>query len=356
MRLLSIVEFRHALRTLRRRPAPVFLAAVLLGVAIGASTLMLSFVDSVVLRAVPYPNADRLVEIALVDPQGRNRAVSSDVALFWRESTPLEAVEGDRWTFQTITGLEEPTSQQGLFVTSGLFNLLGINAALGRTFSPTDYLPGTEPAVVVSDRFWRSHLGAQPDCLGKTLYLDGRPHTVIGVLADRAYTPTGGDHAFYLPLRLERGGDREAGGLRSTVSVYARLRAGTALDQTRLDLDGLTRNFLSEKDPAIASWGVRVTPVSQKITARWRGSLPALAAAVVLIFLLTCGNVGQILLARAIARRPDYAVHAALGASRVQLFAGSLMESTVIALLASGVGLILTFYGIHFLRQNPEPA
>jgi len=315
---------------------------------------MLSFVDAVVLRAVPYPNADSLVEIALVDPQGRNRAVSSEVAMFWRESTPLEEVEGDRWTFRTITGIEEPTSQQGVFVTSHLFDLLGIDAALGRAFSSSDYLPGAEPTVVVSDRFWRSHLGGQPDNLGKTLYLDGRPHTLIGVLADRAYTPTGGDHAFYLPLHLERGEERGAGGLRSTVSVYARLGEGAELDQTRLDLNGLTRSYLSERDPAVASWGVSITPVSQKITERWRGSLPALVAAVVFVFLLTCGNVGQILLARAIARRPDYAVQSALGASRGRLFLGSLIESALIALLASGVGLTMTFYGIQFLRRNPD--
>ncbi len=347
-------DVTYAWRSLWRRPATTLFAVVLLGLAIGASTLLVSYIDAVFLRAVPYPDAERLVSASSADRQGRNRAVSAETVLFWRETGVFEAVEGDRWAIQTLTGIGRPESLQGSYVSEGLFPMLGIRASVGRTFAAPDFAFDAPPVIVVSHKFWSTRLGADRNVLGRVIHVDGRSHVLIGVLPPQAYTPTGGEHFYYLPLRLQQDDGGRVAGLGVSVNVFAKLRLGSRPEQVQGDIQKRTQEFLREQGSTMADWGVDLAPVRERITGSRGSSLQALAAANLCVFLLACGNVAHMLLASAAARVPEYAMQAALGASKRRLFRRALIESGLIGISATVSGLALALVGIQFLRDHPE--
>lgn len=329
-------DVSYAVRGLRR--SPVFTAGVLvvLALGIGATTTLFSVVDTVLLRSLPVPEADRLVTVWESAPAREIEQFPASRGNFaaWRErSRSFESVAGLMEGRLTLTDAGPARRAHVGVATAALLPMLGQEPHLGRGFLVGDEQPGADPVCLLSHRFWRSVLGGDPAILGQSLSLGGVGRTVIGVLPPR--TPLFEAVEVWLPLELDPAApiywdNRQ-------VRVFARLQSGTSLAQANAEIAALTRRLGAEQ-PA---WndGVEgfLLPLHEHLVGDVRANLLILLGAVAALLLIACVNVAGLLLARGMARQRELAMRSALGAGRGRLLRQLLAES---ALLASGGGLL----------------
>jgi putative ABC transport system permease protein len=342
-----------------RHPGFTAVAVLTLALGIGANSAMFSVVNGVLLRPLPFQHPDQLVVIWEHNvPRSRpTNVVSRANFLRWREqATSFSAMGAVVRGRQNLTGAGEPVELAAEYVTANLFSLLGVQAALGRTFVVEDGAPGAPPVVLLSHRIWQQRFGGDAAVLGRTITLSDRPYAVAGVLpADFTLFDRGID--VWRPITFNAA-DRSARG--RSLRVIGRMRPGIDPDQAHAEMVTIAGRLAAEFPDANAGWSANVVPLHRQVVGAVEPALLILLGAVGLVLLMTCSNIASLLLGRAITRQREMSIRAALGAGRARLMRQMLVESLVLSLTAGGLGLLLAAWGLESLlalvaEQMPVP-
>ncbi len=293
-----IQDLRYGLRMLAKNPGFTAAAVLTPALGIGANTAIFSIVDAVVLHAPPYQNPTQLVGISARSPQGEQDQISAGDFSDWQaQSQAFQSLAAYRESeFLTLTGAGQPDEVWASPVSENLFQLLGVNAAVGRAFVPKEV-----QSVVLSHQYWRSHFSSDPKVIGTILSLDGRPYTVVGIAPSDFEFPRANTQ-MWIPLTLSAA-DKNDHENRS-LSVIARLKPGVTLKQAQAEMDIVARRLASVYPKTDAAWSAPIEPFRrQEISPILRAAVLALLGAVVFVLLIVCANVASMLLARGAARQ-----------------------------------------------------
>jgi predicted permease len=340
----TIQDFRIGLRMLRKVPLFAALATLTLAVGIGATTAMFSVINTVLLRAAPYRHPAQLVKISARNAEGDEELVTAGDFSDWKAETKAfeELAAYKRLEFHAVTGAGDPDEVWAPEVSTNIFHVLGVNLAFGRTFAPNE-----THAIVLSYEYWRSYFSADPKILGRTLVLDGKPYTIIGVASADLEFPQANTQ-MWIPISFSASDtdNHEHGSL----DVIARLKAGVSLEQAQAEVS-VTASRLALQFPK-TNEGRRalVQPYKDReISDVLRSAIYALLAAVILVFAIVCANTTGMLLARGSARQAEMAIRSALGASRLRLVRQLVVESVLLSAAAGVVGLLLAWCGLTLI-------
>ncbi len=350
-------ELRYATRGLRKSPGFSAAAIATLTAGIAASTVMFSILHGVVLARLPYREPERLMAVWEVGPEGRLWRPAPATLREWREHArafeSLAAFQGATWT---LTDQGEPVSLHGTRVEPGYFGLLGISPILGRTFLPDEAKSGAPPVVALGYDLWRTRFGGDPEILGRPVTLEGTPRTVVGVLPRAPYPASAltvgkigfasGGPEFFVPADLERVG--APSGRSHVLGVLGRLADGVTPEAAQKEMTSLARR-LTAADTSQRSADVSLTPLDRETQGAMRPALTLLFAAVLFVLAISGANVTGLALARSQARGREMAVRAALGAGRLRIASGVLLESGIVAVAAGALGIVFSYWGLPAL-------
>ena len=349
-------DFRYAFRTLIKNPVFAAVAVLTLALGIGANTAIFSVVNGVLLRPLPFRDSERIVRVATTtkdDPSGSHSA--ADFEDLQRENESLEVIAGYRSGLFTATVRPgEPVQLEGAFVTVDFFDVLGVPAALGRTFTRArDGTPG-ERLVVLSHEAWQQLHGGM-EAVGQRLRVDGEPHTVVGVLPARAEWP---DDARVWVLSQKEVPPSPIDVLNEAASrevryfdAIARLRHNVTLEQAGQDMNRVAAILQQRRAETSEARGLRLSVLREDIVGDVRFGLLVMQAAVGLVLLIACANVSSLLIARASGRQRELAVRAAMGAGRGRLIRQLLAESLLLGLIGGLCGLLIGAWMVVMLAS-----
>jgi predicted permease len=339
-------DARHALRVFVRAPSYALAVVGVIALGIGANTAIFSIVNAVLLRPLPFAEPDRLVRLFHIPPQATfpgmpTFSLSPANFLDWRrDSTSFTGLAAYNFRQLTLTGSGNAEALRAVAVGPGFFDIVRTQPALGRTFLAEEYTADAR-VVVISDGFWRSHLGAAPDAVGRTLTFDGQNHTIVGVMPPRFSLKAWGATSVPLWAPLAWTDKQAAVRENHNYQAIARLKPDVTLEQAKSELQVISKRLEQAYPAENAGWGGTAIPLQELIVGDVRTSLLMLLAAVALVLLIACANVGNLILARAMNRRKEIAIRAALGAGRRRVFQHLLVESLVLALAGGVTGLLL---------------
>ena len=345
-------DVRYAVRTLRKAPGFTLVAVFALAVGIGGNTAIFSLIAAARAGALPYRDADRLVEVwgTVQRTKVERRGASYPDYVDWRaQSNSFDDMAAFDGQLMTLSGGDEPERINTEFVSAPYFPLLGILPSRGRGFQPDeDDLGKPSPVVVLSDGLWKRRFGGDPQIIGRTLTLNARAYTVIGVmppgfkgLSDVAelWVP----FALYSsPQNMRQRGNRG-------VAVLARLKPGVTIAAARADIDAVSRRLEAAYPDTNAKRSGEVSPLDVELFGELRPALLTLMAAVVFVLLIACANVANLLIARSEARQREIALRTALGAGRARLLRQLITEGCVLTSLGAVAGLLLAQFAVRVL-------
>lgn len=345
-------DFVFALRALRKTPGVTFIAVLVIAVGIGVNTAVFTVIDAVLLKPLTYPNPQELVSLTNTGPRGSFSGASIPRFSLWRQQTSIfqkVAAIDFGGAGMNITGTDHPEQVQGIHVSADYFAMLGAPLVEGRTFTAEEDSPNGGHVTVLSYGLWKSRYGGSPNIVGSTIQLDGTPYLVIGVIGPGFVTETPAD--LWVPFQFD---------LNSKDNVFfftaaARLKTGVTIPQAnaqmRLVADEFRRLYGNDSLPPNGSFGV--DSLQKEMIGDTGSRLFVLWGAVAFVLLIACANVANLLLARATARRREFATRAALGAGRMQIIRQLLVESLTMSLTGGALGLGLGFVGVRLLlRMN----
>jgi len=346
-------DFRFALRSLTKTPAFTAITILVIAVGIGVNTAVFSVIDTVLLRPLTYPDPQALVQLVNTSPQGSFPGASIPRFNLWRRQTAIfQQVAADDFggAGLNITGSDHPQQVQGNHVSADYFGMYGAPIAAGRTFTAAEDSPNGGRVTVLSFGLWKGRYGANPDIVGSSIQLDGQPYLVVGVIGPGFVTETPAD--LWVPYQF----DLNSQDMVQFFTVSARLRPGVTIPQAnaqlRLAADQFRRMYGAESLPPDGGFGV--VSLQEQMIGNTRLRLLVLLGAVGFVLLIACANVANLLLAKAAARKREFATRAALGAGRVQIIWQLLVESLTLSLSGGLIGLGLGFAGVRMLLSiNP---
>ena len=330
-------DLRYALRSLRSSPTFATMAIATIALAIGANTAMFSFVNAVVLHPLPYPDPDRLVQVAEKRPDGGNNGISTLNYLDWAEQqTVFEYFAALTGWGATYTGGDAPMRLTGGQATVQYFDITGAQVVLGRKFVAGEDKVGNDHVVLLSNALWRSRFGADPTIVGRSLTLDGEPYTVVGVLASAAGF-NGSRQQIWKPLAFQPSNmTRDF----HWFIANAKLKAGVTLEQAQTAMDLIGKRIADAYPASNKGWSVAVNPLTeQMVNPNVRTATLALFGATAFVLLIGCANLANLSLARGVALRREVAVRASLGATRWRLARQFLTENMLLSLSGGALGL-----------------
>ena len=334
-------------RALRKNPGFAIVVVLTLALGIGANTAIFSVVHGVVLAPLPYSEPNRLVMVWESRPHVKTLSTSYPDFMDWqRNARSFEQMAALTSRNYDLTSPGTPQHLDGMEISSGFFSTLGVNLAMGHDFSPSEDMPHGASAVVISDRLWRNRFASSPQALGKSIRLDGAECTIIGVLppgfrflvdADVYTSLAQGEPLFY--------DDRT---IHAIVGI-ARLKPGVSIGQAAGEMSAVQEN-LDRLYPAVdRNLGTNIVPLKQEIVGDVGGTLLLLLGAVGIVLLIACANVANLLLVRSAARRREFAIRSALGASRARMVRQLLTESVLLAMTGGILGLIVAKLGVRLM-------
>lgn len=350
-----LFDIRYAARLLTKNRWFTAAAVASLALGIGANTAIFSVVNAVLIRPLPFHEADRLVVVWGDDHttgHRRGQVSFTDVADVRSENRVFEEVATFMSWQPTLSGDGEPQRVAAMQIADGYFDVLKASPVLGRLFEPGDQVDGSDFVVVLGYGFWQSRFGGDPNVIGRTISLNSRSYTVVGVLGpDVSSLPTTLVDApadLYRPVAEPyEDSQRDARHLRAV----ARLRPGVDIASAQAELDVIARRLAGAYPDQDTAMGFRVVSLGEDTVGDVRTTLVVLLAAVAFVLLIACANVGNLLLSRTIARRKEIAIRATLGAGAWRLARQTLVESLVLGLLGGGVGLLLAVWSTTLLTS-----
>jgi putative ABC transport system permease protein len=332
-------DLRFGFRSLWKSPGFAIAALIALALGIGANTAIFSVVNAALLRPLPYRNPERIVTIEKSARAKGLPGIPSAQYLAWRTQAgifeQLAAFSNDNFN---LTGGGEPERISCALVTANLFSLFAVEPIHGRTFLAGEDAPGANPVVVVSQGFWQRRCGSDPSLVGRTMTLNGKPRTIVGIMPEQFRFP--GGYEIWMPLVLNPA--EETNARMTLVQVVGRLQPNISPERAQSDLELIGKRLVESGTEGAATMFV-VTPLHEQLVGSFRPKLFILFGAVGLVLLIACANVGNLLLARMALREKEMAIRAAVGASRSQLVRQLLTESAVLGLLGGALGVLLSY-------------
>jgi predicted permease len=344
----SLQDLRYGARMLRKNPGFTVVAVLTLALGIGANTAIFSVVNGVLLNPLPYPHAEQLVTLHESKPNFEFGSISYPNFRDWqRDNRSFSSMAIARRINFSLTGVGEAEQVRARFISSGFFSTVGVNPVLGRDFAPGEDEIGAAPIALISAGFWKRKFGASPDVLGKSLTLDGKNFTVVGVVPANfdlflksfqlaeIYVPIGQWNNPMLPKR----------GAGLGVHGIARLKPGVSIEQARADMSEVSRNLAAAFPDDNKGVAASLIPLREDMLGDVQPILLVLLAAVAFVLLIAWVNVANLLLARSTGRSREFAIRTALGAGRGRILRQLLTESILLALAGGALGLTLAQWG-----------
>ncbi len=350
----SIADLAQSFRLLWRQPGFTVAAIVLLALGIGLTAGIFSVVNTVLLKPLPFSDADRLCYVwTRSDAKGRKQsALSAGEFLDYRDQLKdVASLSAFRHYPATWMNRGAASRVSTVLLTEGYFDLLRLQPVLGRGFGHSDFEPGGNTVVLVSHGFWTERMGRDPDVVGKPVVLNGEPHTVIGVLpavrseftSSEVYAP-----AVFTPLELETRDSRY-------LYTLARLNPGLSRVRAQAELDAAARSIAERYPSSSTGWSAYFVEAKEEIVGESRKPILVLFAAVFLVLIIACANLANLFLVRISGRQRDIALRSALGASQARIFRGLLFESLWISCLGGAAGLVVAYGTLEGSRAaQPE--
>ena len=349
-------DMRFAIRTLRKNPAFTIIAVLTLTLGIGANTAIFSVVNAVILHPLPFKNGNRLVDLA-------GRSTTFD---FQHMYMSLPDINDARSTSKSLTDISaytfaakevivdgKPDRLDGANIDENLFPLLGLQPILGRSFATDDMRPGVH-VVILSHKIWRERFASDPTTIGKTMLLDGEQHTVVGVMPEIPKMDFVTDSDLWTPFQptpeqRSKRNERTAG-----VAV-ALLRPGATFEQAQRELEQISTRLSETYPDSNKGWSMYAMPLKASLVGDTSTPLLVLFGAVGFVLLIACANVSNLFLSRGWARRREFAIRSAIGATRGALLRQQLVESSIVALIGGASALLLSLWIVRALRELLPP-
>jgi predicted permease len=337
-------DIRYGLRTLGENPGFAAIAILTLALGIGANTALFSVVNGVLLNPLPFPNPDQLYELYSKTPVDEHSSISYLNFLDWRKDNHSFSTLGAfRASDMNLTGAGEPERLHGHMISAELFPTLDIPPILGRNFRPEEDQTGSAPVAIISDGLWERKFGLSPDVINKTIALNGRAYTIVGVFPGRlpifsasdVYTPVGQwDDPTFRDRRVGMG-----------MFAIGRLKPEVSASQVGADMQSVAENLAVAYPDVDKGTGVTIVPLKTDVVGDVRGILLVLLGAVTFVLLIACANVANLLLARSTGRAREFAIRSALGAGPARVIRQLLTESVLLGIAGGAIGLLLAVWG-----------
>lgn len=350
-------DVQHGLRVLWKNPRFLAVATLTLALGIGANTALFSIVNGVLLNPLPYPHPEELVTLHESKPNFSTGSISFPNFLDWqKDNQTFSSMAVARGASFIVTGLGEAEQVDAQFVSADFFRQLGVEPVIGRDFAPREDLVGAAPVAMITDGFWKRKFASASDVIGKSLALDGKGYTIIGVVpanfdllgtlrTRELYVPVG---QWSNPILMNRSAGLGFHGI-------GRLKPGATIAQARADMERVTRNLAEAYPDSDKGIGAALIPLRERVLGQVQPFLLLLFGAVGFVLLIAGVNVANLLLARSTGRAHEFAIRMALGAGRGRILRQLLTESLLLAAIGGGLGVSLAAFGTRAaLRVLPE--
>jgi putative ABC transport system permease protein len=345
-------DLHYGVRMLRKNPGFAITAVLILALAIGANTSFFSALYGLLFRSLPFAHPDRLMTVWSLSssPQLKHfpfvNSSAPDYYDWAKQNTVFQGLAAMNYQNFNLTGAGEPLAVTGFAVTENFFDVLQKPPVVGRGFLPGEIGPGKADVVILSHSLWKRAFGGRPDILGRSVTLDHRVYTVVGVAPPDANFREDFRGEFYLPLDVDPVQKRGA----RSLEVIGRLKPGVTEAQALTEMRTIAARLAERYPDTNKDWSVRLIPLREHLFGDLRWPIGVLYAAAALLILIACANLANVLMVRGMARSSEMAIRSALGAGRLRLCRQMLTESLLLSLLGGALGILLSWWGVDLMR------
>ena len=346
-------DIRFAFRMMLRAPGFTTTVVLTIAIAIAANATIFTVVNAVMIKPLPFPQPDRILQIAEKNDKLNLPTFGSSVLNYvsWREQAhSFQDMAGVGFANFTLTSQGDPEQLTGNLISPSFMRVLGVEPFYGRAFTADDELPGVSPVAIVAEGLWRRRFGADPSLVGRTITINGQSTLVVGI------APAAMNRIFqaeiYTPLKIDPAKEIR---LNHVIITFGRLKPGVTVNQAQAELDAISI-AMGKQYPEIRDWGVHViTLFDTFVSPELKTGLLVLLGAVGLVLLIACANIANLLLARASTREKEMAIRTAIGATRAELILQLLIESSVLSITGGVLGLLGALLAVRVIdREIPQ--